>query len=160
MSGSKLLFSLVALLFSFFVIAIGLVLLFLPHLGRVIQSYSSGIGSTLLVVGVLLLFAFYKMCRPSRLLLRMGGAYQLKVENSVIQQLVEKELKVECKINILKKGTIEILADMPYLSEERLEKIEEDLTLLFVRELGYPREFVLNVCPKSLVSSEGEPELA
>ncbi len=140
-------------------IAVGLVLLFLPHLGHVIQSYASGIGATLLIVGALLLFTFYRMCRPSRLLLKMGGAYQLKVESSVIQQLVEKELKMECKINILRKGTIEILADMPYLSEEHLEKIEEDLTLLFVRELGYPREFILNVTSRS-ISSQGEPELA
>ena len=140
-------------------IAVGLVLLFLPHLGHVIQSYASGIGATLLIVGALLLFTFYRMCRPSRLLLKMGGAYQLKVESSVIQQLVEKELKMECKINILRKGTIEILADMPYLSEEHLEKIEEDLTLLFVRELGYPREFIFSVASKSL-SSQGDPELA
>ena len=146
--SSKLLFSLVALLFSFLVIATGLALLFFPDLGLFIQAYASRVGTVLVLLGLFLLLAFTKIEPSSYLRLKMGGAHLLKVDHGVIEQLVTSKLNVPCQAKVHRKGTIEILVDLPDLSKKRLRKIEEDLSLLFVQELGYPKEFILNVSPK------------
>lgn len=145
----QLLYSLVALLLSFFLLASGLLLLMYPD--TVLNVRAIGIGS--ISIAVLLLLIFFFTSRRRYLLLKMGG---VSVHERVVQHFAKQTLqelfpyqKIDCDVILHKKGKVEILANIPYLSdvrrEQKLREMETQLSATLLKYCGCEDAFILNV---------------
>lgn len=150
----RILFQLTALFFSLLMAGMGVMLFFYPPL---LQTFAHGFGLLFLSASIFLLFAFYFLCRGQYLRVQMGGRHLLKISRAVIEQLVEKKLQVPCDVVFQGGKKIEISAQLPYLSQKTLEKLERELTVLLSQYCGYEKEFIVNLSCKnfqSLLSDE------
>ena len=159
MRSSTFLFSAVQFLITVAVLLGALFFLFLPSAPHVQVKLSSFflersdlfmvIGSTLLVLGVVLLLSFYAINRHSYYQIEMDVAVQPLVIQKILETywknsfpkqhliteiLVHKDQKIEI---VIKSSTFEI--------EQELEKIERDIGALLLSRLGYKQKFLLTV---------------
>lgn len=149
MRTEHLFFSLAGLLLSFILIGGGLFFILFPHV--IFDLRSVGIFSVSL--GVFLLLIFFLLSRRRYLLLKMGG---VEINEKLLCRFAQDTLQnlfplhsVECDLILHKKGKIEILAHIPYLSEERreekLEEIESALSVALLKYCGWKGSFIFNV---------------
>lgn len=158
MRTEHLLISLGALLISFFLIACGLFLLIFPE--ATFDFRTIGIAS--MSMGALLLLVFFLTSRRRYLLIKMGG---VAIHERVVQHCAKEALQglfpkqaIECDVIIMRKGKVEILANIPYLSEEKreqkLQEIETVLGATLLKYCGCKGSFIFNVSfSRSIFSS-------
>ncbi|MCC5831909.1 MAG: hypothetical protein JJU12_02575 [Chlamydiales bacterium] len=141
--------SLIALFLSFCLIACGLLVLIFPEVTFDLRK----VGIFCLSGGLLLLLVFALMMRRRYLLLKMGGA---AVHEKLIRHFAKEAVQnlfpsqsVDCDVILHKKGKIEILANLPYLSdirrEEKLKEIEVKLSADLLKYCGCKDPFIFNV---------------
>ncbi len=144
MRAEHLLITVSALLLSFFLYGIGTLLIAFELLAWGLVSF---------LFGTLFLFLFYLVSRRRYMLIRMGS---VAIDEKVIRQFAEDALqglfpnqKIACEAIVHTKGKIEILADIPYLSEQRreqkLEEIETALCTTLLKHCGWKGTFIFNV---------------
>ncbi len=150
MRAEQLLLSLVALLLSFSLLAGGLFLVLFPEA----HLYLRVVGGLSLGIGALLLLLFYLTSRRRYLLIKMGG---VAIHERLIRHYAQETLEelfpscetIDCDVIVHKKGKVEFLARIPYLSDtkraERLEEIETKLSALLVKYCGCKGPFIFNV---------------
>ncbi len=141
--------SLFALLLSFCLLFCGLFLLIFPEVVLDLRV----IGAVFLSAGVLLLPIFTLASRRRYLLLKMGG---VSIHEKLVRHFAKEALcalfpgqAVDCDVILHKKGKVEILAAIPYLSKERrdqkLEEIETKLSADLLKYCGCNGTFIFNV---------------
>ncbi len=144
-----LLFSLIALLLSFLFVFCGLFLLLFPDAVLNLKA----IGITMLSLGVFLLLFFPLLVRRRYLLLKMGG---VAIHERLVRHFAKESLQalfpnhtIDCDVILHKKGKVEILATIPYLSEmrreQKLEEIETHLSASLLKYCGCKDPFIFNV---------------
>ncbi len=145
MRTEHLLVWLTALLLSFALIAFGA--LFLLNPDNVLDRDTIGIVS--ISCGLFFLILVFFSSRRRYLLFKMGG---LAIHERVLNHYVQQELKtffpnkiVDCDVIVHRKGKVEILANIPYLSEEKLEEMETSVAASLSKYCGYKGPFLFNV---------------
>ncbi|MCH9627462.1 MAG: hypothetical protein S4CHLAM2_11020 [Chlamydiales bacterium] len=144
MRAEHLLITVSALLLSFFLYGLGIVLV-------VLHLHIWGLSA--FVFGTLFLVLFYLASRRRYLLIQMGS---VAIGERVIQKFAGDALQglfpsqaIACEAIVHRKGKIEILATIPYLSEQRreqkLEEIETALSATFLKHCGWKGSFIFNV---------------
>lgn len=149
MRTEHLVFSLCALLFCTFLIGCGLFFLFItePLLNPRM------LGLFFCCSGAFLLLIFFFLSKRRFLLLQMGG---VSVHECVLRAFAYQTLQelfpsseVACEVIIHKKRKVEILANIPYLSEKnrehKLREIETHLTTALLKQCGWKEPFIFNV---------------
>ena len=138
------LISVVALFLALLLIAGGVCLLFFPE----IQLNYRAVGTVALGCGALLLCFFYLTFRRRYYLVKMGGA---AIHDSLLAHYAREVLQevfphreLDCDV-IVHKKSIEILANIPYLSDERLKSVETLLAATLLKYCGYKGQFIFNV---------------
>ncbi len=163
MKRQHLLISLLGLLLGFLMICGGLFLFlirYLPNLELAIralilnhQERLSYFGLCLFLSGLLFLAALFRLSRRRYFLLKMGG---VSIEDRVLAHFAEESLQkffpgqsVACEVFGRAQGKIEIMANIPPLSESSrehiLNEIERVLVLTLKKQCQYDGEFVFNV---------------
>ncbi len=168
MRTGHLLFSAVQFVFTALVILLGVfciglenaqqMRLWLSHFFLDTSTPFALIGYAILGCGLLLFIGFYVMNQTAYFQIKMGKKHVL-LDGALFQKYIaqywfekfsQKSLEVQAIIRSDQK--LEILAQLPQVfTEERealLEKVEEDLTEILRRKLGYRGEFLLNVILK------------
>ena len=141
--------SLIALFLSFCLISCGLFVWIFPDVLLDLRT----IGIVFVSAGAVLFLVFFLMMRRRYLLLKMGG---VSVHEKLVRRFAKDSLQelfpnqsVDCDVIFHKKGKIELLANIPYLSdekrEEKLEEIEARLSADFLKYCGCRDPFVFNV---------------
>lgn len=161
MRSEQLLISLLGLLLGFVLIFLGGVLFFIPSLSlQELSQVALHFKIPLIylpffpvIVGTLILAACFRLNRRRYLLCKMGG---FSVEDRLVAYFIEEKLqqmfpgkKVECDVLIKGKEKVEILANIPYVSEknrqEIFEKIEVLLSALLRKQCHFQKDFIFNV---------------
>jgi len=149
MRTEHLLISLIALLLSFLLLTGGVLLLIFPDAALDLQT----IGIICMGVGALLLLVFSLASRRRYLLLKMGG---VAIHERLVHHFAKETLEelfpkhhIDCDVILHKKGKVEILANIPYLSDERreqkLQEIETRLSAALLKYCGCKGSFIFNV---------------
>ncbi|NGX61569.1 MAG: hypothetical protein K940chlam9_01056 [Chlamydiae bacterium] len=146
----QLFLSLVALLMGFSLLFGGIFCLLFPAF--VIDKLAL-VGGICLGAGTLLLILFTFLSRRRYFLLKMG---EVAIHEALITEYAKTCLdeifpnrKGRCEVVVRRDQTVEILAKLPYLSEEGMEKsleeVEKKLTTALQKNCGYTRPFIFNV---------------
>lgn len=150
------LISLIALLLGFLLLFMGIVLLIpftADRVGLLLAENLRPFGYLFVSFALLLLSAFTLLCKRRYFLVRMGTSLQDRVLSKIayknIAELFPLSDEIRCSSLIHRNQKIEILLNLPYVRpEERervLQEIEEKLKYSFAHDLGYKKEFLLNV---------------
>ncbi|MEZ5315570.1 MAG: hypothetical protein R3E91_05130 [Chlamydiales bacterium] len=145
----RILISLTALFLSCFLIVFGFLLWAFPEILIDLES----VGVFFLSLGFLLLLLFLFLMRRRYLLLKMGG---VSIDERLVVHFVKEVLKelfpkskVDCDVILHKHQKMEILANIPYLSEEscepQLEEIETRLSAELLKHFGLNYAFIFNL---------------
>jgi hypothetical protein len=162
----SLFFSLVALLFSFILLAVGGFFVFIaeiPHFQETLSLFIlnevetvRGIGGGIILLAILLLFVFYQMNRRSYYLIEMGKNFGISIEDQALMAVVRAcfqdyfpSQSIHSEVYLAKKGMLEIYVDLPFFPLEEQSKvlisIEKNLEEKLSRICGYRKKFLLNV---------------
>lgn len=140
-----LLLSFAALLLGALLIGGGLFFLLTPV--TTLDFATMGWIST--VCGVLLFLLFSIFMRRRYLLIEMGG---VAIHEKLVRYFAKEALQelypgilIDCDVILHRKGKIEILANIPSLTEEQLEAIETHLSAVLLKYCGYKEAFLFNV---------------
>ncbi len=165
MRTTNLLFSAIQFIFVVILFLIGTLFLGLEHAPQIRSSIAlffsessgnfSSIGYGVIGCAVLLLCGFFAMNRGSYYQIEMHR-HLAQVEPEVVRQYIQSywseifpELTGKTDVVFHRKGTIEILAQVPDFTGEELKQlllqIEEELGLLLSHAFGYRRGFVLTI---------------
>lgn len=165
MRTGNLLFSAVHLFVVLFILGIGLFFLLLPSsvafrlaLESLLISDTpifARIGVTITFFGILLLVGFYVLNRKKYLTLKMNGS-KILIDEAVIRDYLSHywkevfpyhEIFSEVVLHFPQK--IEIIAQLPAMSGEEREhlllRMQNELSVLLARKLGYEKEFFLTI---------------
>jgi len=149
MRTEHLLISLAALVLSFLLCGVGFFLFFFPEAIVNVRLW----GLIFFSFGVALLATFSLLTRRRYLLIKMGG---VSIHEKLLRHFASETLrelfphhKIACDVTVHRKGRVEIMAQIPYLSEERqeqkLEEIEQALSAAFLKYCGWKEPFIFNV---------------
>ena len=165
MKSGNLLYSAVQFFFSVLILLAGISCIgleYAPYLRAqiadffLVSSLSFGIlGLVVTGCGLLLLLGFCRMHRGVYYTLSMGEKGTI-VEQAVIQGYVASSLKklfpaqeMNVEVNVAANGKIEVFAEFPPLSLEEqqglMQKVEEELSALFRKQLVYAKDFSFSV---------------
>lgn len=145
MRTEHLLLSLITLILGFLLIGGGLFFLLAPTMTLDFAK----IGWISMGCGVLFLLLFSLFMQRRYLLIEMGG---LEIHEKVVRHFAKETLEelfpgvsIDCDIIIHRKGKVEILANLPSLTNERLDEVETHLSATLLRYCGYKEAFLFNV---------------
>lgn len=110
----------------------------------------------LVLIGLLLIMAFFGLCRRRYLLIKMGKRGKITLDPHVLEsealmifQKFFPNQNISCEARISRKQRIEFIVDFPMLDPENQEKVLEEMESALQRTLekrfGYQKEFILNV---------------
>lgn len=160
MRTGHLLFSAVHFFMVFLVIALGVVFLTLPYADvfrmELIQlldhpsETSLWLGGGIVGIGILLFIAAYMLSRRQYVQIEMGGS-PVTINEKVIRRCTQEYFKERfpdfaplSDVVIKGKSTIEIITSLPKPQEEEFfEEVEEELSSLLARRLGYIAPFTV-----------------
>lgn len=164
MRFGNLLFSIVHLMISLFVLFFGALLVglyyaeglraFLANLLYDKPLIFFSIGCFLVFFGVIMLIGFYFMNRRKYYQLKMETS-KTSIDQSIIKEYVEtywKEVfpnyRGHIEVVIHPKQKLELITEMPARAgddETLLARIQNELGVLLARKLGYEKEFILTI---------------
>lgn len=165
MRTGNLLFSAVHLFVVLFIVGVGVFFLLLPNsiafrltLEQLLVSDTSlfakiGIGIT--CFGVLLLVGFYILNKKNYLTFKINGS-RILIDEAIIQDYLKQywrevfphhDIYSEVVFHFPQK--LEIVAQLPKMNEEEkthlLLRMQNELSVLLARKLGYEKEFFLTI---------------
>ena len=164
MHAGRLLFSIISLVFTLLILALGVLAILIawaPEFSNLIIQFLeeetlllAWSGGTLIAIGIFLAVSLYMMNRRRYYHIRMGDL-AAKVDEAVVDKYVStywKELfpgqEVACEV-VVRKNRIEIIADLPHVPVDQQHdmaiRIEKDLKELFAQVLEYRNPFLFNV---------------
>ena len=168
MRTGHLLFSAVHFLVVFFLIAVGVFLIALPHAPHFWLSLTAALteapelftkfGWGILVFGFFLFVGLYFLNRRHFIRFQSEGV-KISVDEMVIQKSVHDHIKtffpdIEMGTDVAIKGKdkLEIIIYLPQIQEEEevWQRVENELGTLLHDLLGYRKEFYLTLASKSL----------
>ncbi len=161
MRTSHLIFSAIQFLVTLTVLLAGAFFILIPY-APTMQSYLGDfflgeappiqkLGIVIFGFGALCFFVLFRLNRTTYLELHMKGC-RAHAEEGLVKGYVDRYLHelfpndpVDSDVVVLKKNRLEVIANLPTLREDLLEKIQHDLGLLFYRQFGYSKDFCLKV---------------
>lgn len=113
------------------------------------------IGAFCSLFGIALSSALYFFHRKRYLKIKMG-ATKVLVDENVIEEYVKRywkdlypHLEIASEIHLSSGKKLEILSHLPKIpphdKQKLLERVEDELTVLFAKRLGYEKEFILTL---------------
>lgn len=165
MRTGNLLFSAVHLFVVLFILGVGVFFLLLPGsvafrlaLEQILVNEAAMLAKIGLVItffGVLLLVGFYVLNRKKYITLRMNGSKTL-IDEAIIRDYLSQYWKevfphhdIYSEVVLHFPQKLEIIAQLPSMREEDKEhlllRIQNELSVLLARKLGYEKEFFLTI---------------
>lgn len=157
MRVSNLLFSAIHLLVVFFIMCVGAVLVFLPLSPKLLFAVTMSlidrpdaygkVGLGVLGSSVVLFFGFYMLNRRRFIQYKMKGfSIDPKVAEGYVRDYWHGLFPGnDVEVVVRKPRQLEVIAQMPTVEEELLERIEKELGSIFSSKLGYNDSFILTV---------------
>jgi len=157
MRVSNILFSAIHLLVVFFIACVGLVLVILPFSPKLLFAVTMSlinspevygkVGYGILGSSVVLFFGFYMLNRRRFIQYKMEG---FSIDPKVAEKYVRDYWHGlfpgnDVEVLVRRPGQLEVIAQMPTVEEELLERIEKELGSIFSSKLGYNDSFILTV---------------
>jgi len=155
----NLLFSVVHLFVVVFVFGVGALFIGIPYspsFGNLVSESISGqsnmftlLGGGFLLLGFILLVSFYAMHRRRYLTIEMNYN-RARIDESIVKDYIADYWSNQFKRKVSdvvfhSNQKLEVIADLPDIEEETLKRVEDELSVLLARKLGYERDFQLTV---------------
>ncbi len=155
----NLLFSVVHLFVVVFVFSIGALLLGASYSMAFRISFVETVleqpllftllGGACTLLGFFLLIGFYAMHRRRYLTFEMN-TNKTRIDESIVKDYVADYWNSQFKRKVLDvvfhpKQKLEVIADLPDVEETTLKRVEDELSVLLARRLGYERDFQLTI---------------